>query len=400
MNTTATHPKRKYLWIAAAVIVAVLAMIALSQPSPIPVLVAEAVRTTATAYVEERGVTSLPSVAKITMPFEGRVMPITAEEGRPVKKGEVVALLDRKDLDNWLAQSEAMSAAMQQAFLASEAAVKSATDHYGYAAWWKDAQKVMFEKQTVAEKDYRQAILSCQAALDNFNQSTRDASGMKALFTLTELFQTYMQRQVRLATLESPIDGLVLKRYYTNPLVLDAGTLLLEIGDLARLEVTADILTTAAGDIRPGNPAEILDLPGGSLAGKVTRIKHLGFTKTSSLGIEEQRIPVDIAFGEGQLTSLSQAGVPLGVAWRVRVRITTATKENAVVVPATALLRQPDGSWKIFTAADRKAKATTVTTGLANPRTVEITSGIEPGTRVILAPPTSLADGDPVTIAP
>ncbi len=386
------------VWIAVGLAAAAAAIYFASLPSPVPVRTAPVERGLANSYVEERAVTSLPSISKITMPFQGRVLPITKDDGTPVKKGELVAHLDPVDLDNWLEQSEQITEFMRQSVLASDATIKSSQDHLYYAEWWVNAQKAMYEKQTIAEKGLREAILDYQASLDTHNRAVREGKSTSAILSLANLFQIYMNRQVRLAKLESPVDGIVLKRYYSNPLVLDAGTLLLEIGDLSALQITADILTTEAADIRPGNRVDILDFPPGQLRGTVSHIKHMGFTKTSSLGIEEQRIPVEIQFGEGELAALNKAGVPLGVAWRARVRIFTAEKSDALTIPATALVRNPDGGWSVFVVEGGKARSRKIRTGLTNPDRVEVLDGLPEAANVILAPPATLQDGAPVSL--
>jgi HlyD family secretion protein len=388
----------KLAWIAGGVALVAAAVYFSSLPAAVPVRTARPSRGPATAYVEERAVTSLPSISKITMPFDGRILPIGLADGDAVKKGQTVASLDSVDLLNWQEQAVQMAECMNQATLASAATVSSSTEQYNYSLWWMDAQKAMFAKKTIAEKDLRSSILTYQESWDHFNKATREENATKAMYSLCKLFEIYTAPQVRLATLVSPVDGVVLKRFYSNSLVLNAGTLLMEIGDLDALQVTSDILTTQAADIRPGNKVQILDLPTGPLAGTVARIKHMGFTKTSSLGIEEQRIPVDIAFADGDLAKVREAGIPIGVAWRVRVHITTAEKNDALSVPVTALIRCPDGTSNVFVVRNGKAAAVKVATGLSNPETIEITSGLADGENVILAPPAILTDGAPVTV--
>jgi HlyD family secretion protein len=385
------------VWITLAVLLAAALLYLASRPSPLPVRTAAVASGPATSFVDERGVTSLPTVSIISMPYQGRVLPIAKDEGTVVKDGEVVASLDPVDIENFYEQSRQISEFTRQAMLAAATAVKSAKDHYDYALWWTNAQKEMFEKQTIAEKDYRSSILEYQSSLDTYNRSVREEKSAGALLALGRLFELYMARQLRLATLESPIEGTILKRHYSNPLVLEAGTVLLEIGDLDAMEITTDLLTTRASDVRVGQRVEIFDLPPGTVSGEVARIKTTGFTKVSSLGIEEQRVPVIVHFSPGELARIRKTGTPLGIAWRVRVRVYTAEKQDALTVPSTALVRQPDGTWCVFAVEAGKARRRSIQTGLTNPDRVEITGGLKAGDKVILAPPSTLRDGMPVT---
>ena len=75
---------------------------------------------------------------------------------------------------------------------------------------------------------------------------------------------------------------------------------------------------------------------GGGVAGEVARIYPTGFTKISSLGVEQQRVRVIIQFAPACWRSLPHAR-DLGVDYQVRVRIFTAQQEDALVVPRSAL---------------------------------------------------------------
>ena len=81
----------------------------------------------------------------------------------------------------------------------------------------------------------------------------------------------------------------------------------------------------------------------------------------------------------------------------MRVRIFTAEKSNALVVPRSALFRGPDGSWQVFAVDDGHARLTTVEVGLMNDETVEIVKGVSDGQRVVLAPESTLTNGTKVS---
>jgi len=63
---------------------------------------ARAEETALEEYVEDRAHTSLPQVIHITMPQQGRVLPISLREGDRVKKGEILARLEDVDLQDAL----------------------------------------------------------------------------------------------------------------------------------------------------------------------------------------------------------------------------------------------------------------------------------------------------------
>lgn len=64
------------------------------------------------ASVADRARTSLPEIARLTMPVDGRIEPITIEPGTAVKQGEVLARLDTTELEAQAAAARAEVAAI------------------------------------------------------------------------------------------------------------------------------------------------------------------------------------------------------------------------------------------------------------------------------------------------
>jgi HlyD family secretion protein len=202
------------------------------------------------------------------------------------------------------------------------------------------------------------------------------------------------QRDQKRGELQSPIEGVVLERAISDERQVAAGTVLLTVGRLEDLEIEADILSQDVVNVKEDNTVEITGPAIGPQPahGKVTRIYPAGFTKTSSLGVEQQRVKVIIAFNPDDLNRVrNERG--LGVDYRVRVKVFTTQKEDALVVPRSALFRGGDGGWQLFVVRGGKAELQPVKVGLMNDEQAEITDGIQPGEEVVLAPETSLRDG-------
>ena len=95
----------------------------------------------------------------------------------------------------------------------------------------------------------------------------------------------------------APVDGVVLAVLRESESVVPAGEPLLEIGNPERLEVVADLLSTDAVQVSPGDPVLIEQWGGGhALDARVRRVEPSGFMKVSALGVEEQRVNVLLDF--------------------------------------------------------------------------------------------------------
>ena len=195
--------------------------------------------------------------------------------------------------------------------------------------------------------------------------------------------------------MRSPIEGTVLKKYYSNERTLSAGEILLEIGKLDELDVEADVLSQYVGNIQIGAPVDIEGPAIGNqpVQGKVKRIYPKGFTKISSLGVEQQRVKVIISFNQDLWKELEQQNRELGTDFRVRVKIYTEIKKDVVKVPRSTLFRNGSGQWQAFVVRNDKTVLLDVEPGVMNDFEAEIKSGIKTGDQLIVAPGMNLKSG-------
>ncbi|MCB1492939.1 MAG: secretion protein HlyD, partial [Rhodobiaceae bacterium] len=139
---------------------------------------------------------------------------------------------------------------------------------------------------------------------------------------------------------------------------------------------------------RPGAVARLINWGGpGTLDAVVRRIDPVGFTKVSSLGIEEQRVNTVL-----DLTGPEESYARLGHDFRVFVQIIVDNVANAVRVPLGALFRTGN-DWAVFKVVDGKAVLTRLTLGERNDNFAEVASGLAEGDAVILHPSDSVEDG-------
>jgi HlyD family secretion protein len=326
-------------------------------------------------------------------------------------------------------QAEQFVASMEHTVEAAKERVTAGLKKMNYAESYFAHVSEMFQKNAKSKDDLDRADVSRVESQVNYRQDVLIWESTKAILAATVLMpklvddylgrkklnELVLQKQkaeagARLEQMKtkeergkmtSPVDGVVLGRPISNERYLSAGAVLLEIGQLERLEVEADVLSQDVVRVRPGDAVEIYGPAigaevGSGVAGQVERIYPAGFTKVSSLGVEQQRVKVVIQFAEGVLTPL-RAQRDLGVDYRVRVRIFTDRSENALAVPRSAIFRAPDGGWQLFAIRKGRVRLQPVEVGLMNDEQVEIVKGIEEGEPVILAPESSLDDGDKVT---
>jgi HlyD family secretion protein len=420
-----------------------------AQASRIEVDVAKVGRADIDEFIDEQGKTRLPKTYLVTMPYAGRVEAITLTEGTPVKEGQQVAgivpldlelalegakaavdrlqaqIVENKDItveQTGRAQSEQFVKSMREAVKAAVNRVTAGREKVTFAAKQLDRYRGLRDKNAVTQEEYDQKILDDVQSKVDLEQDKLVQASMEAMEIGTALMPIMMQQYIdrkgltvevtekqkqealarlkqaveddRRGRMHSPVNGVVLKRAVSNERYLPAGEVLLEIGRLEDLEVEAEVLSQDVVRVAPGDRVEIYGPAIGRtpVSGTVSKIYPAGFTKVSSLGVEQQRVLVVIKFNPEDLARVREAQ-KLGVDYRVRVKIITEQKPNALVVPRSALFRAADGTWQVMAVRGGRAVKTDVKTGLKNDSQVEILDGLTEGDLVVRAPETRLTDG-------
>lgn len=186
----------------------------------------------------------------------------------------------------------------------------------------------------------------------------------------------------------SPVHGQVLHVLHKSEGVVEAGTALIELGDPQALELVVDVLSQDAVAVRPGMSVRLLHW--GSehpLTAKVRRIEPSAFTKTSALGVDEQRVNV----------LLDPDGPPddwrsLGDGFASEIEITVWSKPDVVQIPTSALFRR-GAAWAAFVVSDGRAVERDVEIGHRGALETEIRSGLQPDEIVIIHPGASVHEG-------
>ena len=393
---------RKGTWMLAGVIAVGLLLWAFA-PRPVEVEAATVTRGAFRKTVDEDGKTRVRDRYVVSAPIPGRLLRVDLKAGAAVVPGALLARLApaapapldaRTELEfrERLGAAEATrlraSASVERAAVALEQAKadeirasKLADQGFASRQALESAQReveLKAKELAAAQFDGHAAehqVAMAQAALSRYRQ---DAGG-KSPGAVWEI--------------RSPVAGSVLRVVQESEAVVASGSPILEIGDPRALEVVVDVLTTDAAAIRPGAEVALEHGVGEPvLVGRVRLVEPAAFTKVSALGVEEQRVNVLIDF-----VSPTAAWGNLGDGHRVDARITVDTREDAVLVPLSALFRNGDG-WAVFVVDGGRARLRPTSTGPRNGKVAVVVGGLEPGAQVIAYPGDAVSDGARVEV--
>jgi HlyD family secretion protein len=123
------------------------------------------------------------------------------------------------------------------------------------------------------------------------------------------------------------------------------------------------------------------------LEGRVRVVEPSGFTKISTLGVEEQRVWVIV-----DLIDPPKQRPTLGDGFRVEARIVIDEAENVLRVPTSALFRVKDKP-AVFRVEGGVAHQQLIKVGRQNGLEAEIVEGLSEGDEIVLHPSDQIEDG-------
>jgi HlyD family secretion protein len=385
---------RPRLLLAAAAVLVVLALAWAFRPSPLLVEVRVVDRGPIELGFEEEGRTQLRERWLVAAPVAGTVRRVELREGDPVEAGRPVAELEPSvaaliDPAN-RARLEAEAAAARDAVAAATAHVRAAD-----AAATLSRSEARRTRELAARQLVSASLVDAAAAAERRDEAAlvaaraeSAAAGHRLASIEAVLADEGRSGGATVLPLASPVSGVVIRRLIEGPSPVAIGTPIVEVGDPMDLEIVVEVLSTQAVAITPGQPARVLRWGGeGELAARVRRVEPGGFTKISALGVEEQRVRV----------LLDPAGdaarwATLGDGFRVEVAFVTWRAEDALRVPAAALYRS-QGEWFVYLEDEGRARVRQVGIGRRGADWAEVSSGLEPGDRVVVFPDSRLVEG-------
>jgi HlyD family secretion protein len=381
---------RRITWLAIAAAAALAIGWAL-RPQPIAVETVAVTRGSLTATVIGEGRTRVKDLFVVSAPVDGQLQRISLQPGDPVTATTVIARIQPvapRPLD---ARSRAEARALVEVARAALTRAKATEQGTGVAVEHADSELARSEKlaQTGAVARAELEHAGHQSGIQHHAQDAAHAAVREAraeLIRATAVIDPATSPGDAPVSITAPIAGRVLRVLRESAGPVAAGTPLIEIGDVACLELRADLLSSDAASVREGAAATITSWGGSRpLAARVRRVEPAAFTKISALGLEEQRVHVVLDF-------VDPLPPGLGHDYRVDLAIVTWSGNDVRRVPARSLVRAGD-RWAVFVVRDGRARQVFVDLGETDGRLTVVARGLAEGEVVIAQPTDAVMDG-------
>jgi HlyD family secretion protein len=363
-------------------------LVYLLRPTVLDVETAVVTRGPLRETIDAEGKTRVRDRFVIAAPVTGHLQRLTVREGTSIARGQIVASIAPLPLDE-ATRRQAEARLASAAAIASEATARvaqarAAADQARRVLQRRDA---LLAAGAVSPESREQLALESRARDDDL--AAADARARSAIEDVNAaraaLVGTNASRGGKIV-IRSPTTGTVLRIPEVSERVTAAGAPILELGDASAIEIVADVLSTDAVRICAGQEVEIVewggDLP---LRGRVRSVEPSAFTKVSALGVDEQRVNV--------VSDILGAPATLGDGFRVEVRIVVWEGRAVLTVPASALVQQTSGEWRVFVVEGGRARERAVRIGHRTSGLVEVVAGLPVGATVVLFPSDLIRDG-------
>lgn len=364
-----------------------------------------------TQHITAEAVLAPVAQAAISPKITAPVRKFYVMRGSKVRKGQLLAILDNKDLEAAALDSKgsyeqaqaayntATKASIPADYQAASLGLKQAKANLNLAQRIYNSRLSLFKQGAIPGRDVdtaKASLVQAQSAYDIANarfqafKSVNHADALKeAAGQLASAKGKYENAEAQLAFSEirSPINGVVTERPLFVGETAPAGTPLITVMDVSTLLAKTHLPQQQAQMLKLGQPAAVtVDGTSQSVPGTVSLISPA--LDPGSTTIE---VWVKIPNKLGEL----KAGAP------VRVSITAKTINNAIVVSKEAVLTSPAGQ-KMVMVVDSNAIAhqRDIQTGITDGTNVQVVSGLKAGETVVTTGAYAMADGTKVKILP
>lgn len=320
--------------------------------------------------------------ATLTVKVPGRLEKIAVDVGSVVKKGDVLAQIDRTDYE---LRAEQARAALAQARARLGLPLEGDDDKIDLEKTGPVREaKALLEEATKNRKRIRELTrdkISSQSELDTveaaytvaatrYETALEDVRERLALVGQRRAELNLAQKQLTDSRVLAPFDGIVQQRRASLGEFLETGTPLLVVADVNPLRLRLEVPERESLRVRVGQPVRVtVGHSTNVYSAEVARVSPM-LSQTNRMLVVEADVPARTELRPGLFAQAS---------------IVVSKNDPALSVPEAAITSFV-GLEKVFVVENGKALERSVRTGRRNNGFVEILFGIKAGDKVILNP--------------
>lgn len=343
--------------------------------------VAEAHVTRQPDVYEAMGTVRAQTSSVIASKMLGTVSRILVEEGQHVGAGELLLLLDSRQVSAQQQQAEAVLAGARRAEDAARSALDSARAGAELARTNYSRYTAMLAEEAVTQQEADAVIAGHRQAQAALSQAEAMAAAARSRVEQARASVTGAKISSDDASVAAPYAGIVTAKLVDVGDLASPGTPLLMVEQVDGYRVDLELPENFNQSIRIGETVSVR-VPAANdsmMDGKVETIVPTADTQSRSF-LVKVRLPAAPHVKSGMFARVS---IPIG-------------EKNIMLVPLTAIVHEGQLTGIFTLDVDKTARFRLLRTGRTMGNTVEILSGLMEGARYVVAPPPGFKDGTKV----
>ncbi len=412
--------KSKTVWwisiISIVVIVVLIVVAKRSDSDEIKVAVEKTAHHTITETVTASGKIYPETEVKIAPEVSGEITMLNIQEGDSVHKGEVLVKINPAIYNSMVSQAAASVEQSKASANNTREMMAQAESQFELAQATYNRNKKLYEQKVISALEFEQGEASFKSAKASLDAARASTSGGKYSIQGAQASLTQAQENLLKTTIIAPTSGIiselnVKKGERVVGTAQMAGTEMLTIADMSRIEVRVDVSETDISKVKIGDTTiiEADAYRNRKFKGVVSKVAVSSKKSGLSSGNSAEQVTnytVHILIlpssYEDLTTKLAKGKFPFKPGMSASVEIQTNRQENILSVPVNAITTRdwPDSMKNlagygndnirqvafVYDSAAKTVNIRDVKTGLQDNKYLQITEGLKENEEVVIAP--------------
>lgn len=348
-------------------------------PSSIKTAVAEAAITNQPFVYEALGTITARTASTLSGKIMGTVKAVNVREGDSVRQGDILVVLDKRQVDAGLRQSEAGLSEAGKAETAARSAMTAARAGAELAqATYKRYEK-LYKEESATRQEFEEVEARHRQAQAALSQAEAMVAAAQSRVQQARAAVSGADISQKDATILAPYDGIVTAKMITVGDLASPGTPLLTLEKKGGFQAELVLPEHHIQAVRIGQSLEV-SIPAQQdsplMTGTVDTIVPMADQRSRSFTVKVN-LPETAVLRSGMF---ARASIPVG-------------EGGMLLIPESALVVQGQLTGYFLVDDARIARFRLMRTGRHFGNQIEIVSGMKAGTRYVVSPPEQLKDG-------
>lgn len=338
---------------------------------------------TVPGFYEATGTVQARTTTALSARIMGHIREIRVDTGDMVKAGQVVAVLDAREIETGVRTAEAARAEARGAMPEVDNAIAAAKAQLDLAeATWK-RMKSLHDQKSITEQEMDEVEAKRGMARANHAMALARKQQLEERIRQADQGVARVALQESYANVVAPFAGIVLERKAQPGMLASPGMPILVVEQSGAYRLEAAIEEALLAKIRVGHKAIVrLDAMEKEMETRVSEIVPALDARSRTF--------------TAKLDLPATPNVRSGLFGRARF---PAGEKQSLLVPASSVEQQGQVQ-RVYVVSEGVARARMITTGSLIDGSLEILSGLTAGERIVAPIPAGLADGVRVEVRP